>query len=66
LSGVISVEGVCRRYGLSLKEYDSVNRTIERHSLHGLRSIKLQDYLDGSRQVPALSMTNQLVILTWL
>lgn len=50
LSGAISIEDVCARYGLSVEEFDSWHRLIERHGVHGLRSTRLQDYRDASRR----------------
>jgi transposase-like protein len=50
LSGAISIEDVCTRYGLSVEEFDSWHRLIERHGVHGLRSTKLHIYRDASRR----------------
>lgn len=43
-SGLISLEEACRRYTLSVEEYLSWERAIERHGLPGLRVTRLQDY----------------------
>jgi Protein of unknown function (DUF1153) len=43
-NGVISLEEACRRYKLSIEEFLSWQRLIERHGLAGLRATRLQDY----------------------
>ena len=43
-SGLISLEEACQRYTLSVEEYLSWERAIERHGLPGLRITRLQDY----------------------
>lgn len=43
-NGVISLEEACRRYKLSMEEFLSWQRLIERHGLAGLRATRLQDY----------------------
>ncbi len=43
-SGLISLEEACLRYTLSVEEYLSWERAIERHGLPGLRVTRLQDY----------------------
>ena len=43
-SGLISLEEACLRYTLSVEEYLSWERAIERHDLPGLRVTRLQDY----------------------
>lgn len=42
--GVLSLEDACRRYRLSVEEFTSWQRLIERHGLPGLRTTRLQDY----------------------
>jgi transposase-like protein len=44
LSGVINLEEVCRRYGLSVDEFRSWHDAMERHGLRGLYTTKLQRY----------------------
>lgn len=48
-SGLISLEEACLRYTLSVEEYLSWERAIERHGLPGLRVTRLQDYRVESR-----------------
>jgi hypothetical protein len=43
-NGVISLEEACRRYKLSIEEFLSWQRLIERHGEPGLRATRLQDY----------------------
>ena len=42
--GLISLDEACRRYQLSLDEFLSWQRMIERHGLRGLRATRIQDY----------------------
>jgi transposase-like protein len=44
LSGVMSLEEVCRRYGLSVEEYQSWHNAMETHGMRGLYTTKLQKY----------------------
>jgi len=43
-AGVISLEEACQRYTLSVEEFLSWQRSIDRHGLRGLRTTRLQDY----------------------
>ena len=42
--GLISLEEACRHYDLSVEEYLSWQRLIDRHGVLGLRTTRLQDY----------------------
>ena len=42
--GLITLDEACLRYTLSVEEYLSWERAIERHGLPGLRVTRLQDY----------------------
>ncbi|MES1158424.1 MAG: DUF1153 domain-containing protein [Terricaulis silvestris] len=42
--GLLSVEDACARYSLTMEEFDSWRRAIERHGLPGLRTTRLQHY----------------------
>jgi hypothetical protein len=44
--GVLTLEDACKRYRLSVEEFTSWQRLIERHGLPGLRTTRLQDYRD--------------------
>ena len=44
LSGIITIEGVCQRYGLSVDEYLSWHNAMQRHGLQGLHITKFQNY----------------------
>jgi hypothetical protein len=43
-NGLISLEEACSRYCLSIEEFLSWQRQIERHGLPGLRVTRMQDY----------------------
>ena len=43
-SGLITLEDACRRYTLSVEEYLSWERAIEKHGLPGLRVTRIQEY----------------------
>ena len=42
--GLISLEEACERYSLSVEEFLSWQRMIEKHGLPGLRVTRIQDY----------------------
>ncbi len=42
--GLISLEDACKRYNLSVEEFLSWQRSIERHGLPGLRVTRIQEY----------------------
>ena len=44
LSGVTTIEEVCRRYHLSVDEFLSWHNAMERRGVPGLRTTKLQNY----------------------
>lgn len=44
--GLISLDDACRRYRLSLEEYLSWERALQRHGVSGLRITHAQDYRD--------------------
>ncbi|NNG03287.1 MAG: DUF1153 domain-containing protein [Inquilinus sp.] len=43
-SGLLSLEGACARYNISIEEFLSWQRLIETHGVPGLRATRLQDY----------------------
>lgn len=47
--GLISLEEACARYTLSVEEFLSWHRLIERHGLAGLRTTRIQDYREQNR-----------------
>jgi len=49
-SGIISLEEACERYTLSVEEFLSWQRSIDRHGLRGLRTTRLQDYRPSARK----------------
>jgi len=42
--GLISIEEACERYKLSVDEFLSWQRSIDKHGLPGLRATRIQDY----------------------
>ena len=44
LSGMITIEEVCRRYGLSVDEFLSWHNAMQSHGVQGLRITKLLNY----------------------
>lgn len=43
-SGAMSLEEACARYNLSVEEFLSWQRLIDRHGVRGLRTTRLQEY----------------------
>jgi len=43
-AGIISIDEACQRYTLSVEEFLSWQRSIDRHGLRGLRTTRIQDY----------------------
>ncbi len=43
-NGLISLEDACNRYKLSVEEFLSWQRLIDRHGMRGLRTTRLQQY----------------------
>jgi len=44
--GLLSIEDACNRYRLTVEEFLSWQRSIDRHGLPGLRATRIQDYRD--------------------
>lgn len=42
--GIISLEDACKRYSISLEDFESWRRLIERHGIGGLRVTRLAQY----------------------
>jgi hypothetical protein len=49
-AGLISLEEACARYTLSVEEFLSWQRSIDRHGMRGLRTTRIQDYRSGPRR----------------
>jgi len=49
-AGLISLEEACKRYSLSVEEFLSWQRSIDRHGLRGLRTTRIQDYRSIDRR----------------
>jgi len=48
-AGLLSLDEACQRYTLSVEEFLSWQRLIDRHGLRGLRVTRLQDYRGNDR-----------------
>lgn len=48
-AGLLSLEEACERYTLSVEEFLSWQRLIDRHGMRGLRVTRLQDYRGAER-----------------
>lgn len=51
-TGLITIEEACKRYSLSVEEFLSWQRAIDRHGLRGLRTTRIQDYRSIDRVEP--------------
>jgi hypothetical protein len=51
-AGLITLEEACERYTLSVEEFLSWQRLIDRHGLRGLRVTRLQDYRRYEQAAP--------------
>jgi transposase len=47
-SGLLSLDEACKRYNLSVEEFLSWQRLIDRHGIGGLRATRLQQYREAS------------------
>ncbi len=46
--GLLSIDEACERYTLTVDEFLSWQRSIDKHGLQGLRTTRLQDYREQS------------------
>ncbi len=46
-AGSISLEEACRRYTLSVEEFQSWMKALDKHGLRGLRITRLQEYRES-------------------
>ncbi len=44
--GLLSLDAACARYALSVEEFMSWRRDVERHGIRGLRATRVQQYRD--------------------
>src|SRR5215208_2826735 len=49
-AGLLSRDEACKRYRLTVEEFSSWQRSIERHGVLGLRTTQLQQYRYGGRR----------------
>ena len=54
-AGLITLDDACQRYTLSVEEFLSWQRLIDRHGLRGLRVTRLQDYRSDEQPAGNLS-----------
>ena len=47
-SGVLTLEETCRRYNISVEEFASWERLVDRHGIPGLRTTRIQHYRDST------------------
>jgi len=52
--GLLSLEEACERYTLTVDEFLSWQRSIDRHGMRGLRTTRLQDYRAAARRSGAM------------
>lgn len=57
--GLISLEEACERYTLSVEEFLSWQRLIDRHGVRGLRATRLQEYRADGEFDPTHAITEQ-------
>lgn len=48
-AGLLTLEEACRRYRLTIEEFESWQAMIERHGVRGLRVTRIQQYRDAGR-----------------
>jgi len=48
-SGIISLNDACSRYNLSIEEFLSWQRLIDRHGIGGLRATRIQQYREANK-----------------
>jgi hypothetical protein len=58
-AGLISLEEACARYTLSVEEFLSWQRSIDRHGMRGLRTTRLQDYRTDAQRAEDEANTSE-------
>lgn len=58
-AGLISLEEACERYRLSVEEFLSWQRLIDKHGLRGLRTTRLQQYRKSNEPERSI-LTNRI------
>jgi len=48
--GLISLTEACKRWSISVEEFSSWERLIDRHGVRGLRTTRLQQYREATRE----------------
>ncbi len=49
-AGLISLEEACERYTLSVEEFLSWQKLVDKHGMRGLRATRVQDYRSTPRR----------------
>jgi len=49
-AGMLSLDEVCARYAVSVEEFQSWQKTLQRHGIYGLRTTRSQIYRTGATQ----------------
>ena len=57
--GLIDLDEACARYRLSVEEFLNWERLILSHGLRGLRSTRIQEYRETSRETTAVGLPSQ-------
>jgi hypothetical protein len=60
--GLLTVDAACDRYNLTIEEYASWQRGIERDGLRGLRTTCVQKYRDPHGREPGFSNQRQSIV----
>ena len=50
-AGALSLEEVCARYSVSVEEFQSWQKTLQRHGIYGLRTTRSQIYRSGESKI---------------
>ena len=61
--GLISLEEICERYGLTKEEFQSWERLLDQHGFLGLRATRLQKYRGSApKHEVAADLTNSIAM----
>jgi len=62
LSGMITIEEVCRRYELTVDEFLSWHHAMNAHGVPGLRTTRLQIYLGPAVALPTQVLSASVIL----
>ena len=60
--GLLSIDEVCERYSLTIEEFASWQRSVDRSGMQGLRVTRLQHYRDLYERQLKYSSTNSILL----